>query len=88
MSFYNLALKIHCSSRMNTALVNQGFITQKRGEIEVKGKGKQVTHWLLKKHDSDLKLNQLGLPRFVATRTCIHDLDGASSPVHRQIICV
>lgn len=49
-----LALKIQCSSPMNKELISlgRGFFTQKRGEIEVKGKGKQVTYWLLGKDEN------------------------------------
>lgn len=47
-----LALKIQCSTPMYDELkknIAHGFVFQKRGEIEVKGKGRQVTYWLLRK---------------------------------------
>uniref|UniRef100_A0A915HGJ7 Guanylate cyclase n=1 Tax=Romanomermis culicivorax TaxID=13658 RepID=A0A915HGJ7_ROMCU len=44
------ANKIHMSENMNANLsVHQEFIIEKRGEIEVKGKGMCTTYWLLGK---------------------------------------
>ncbi|ELU04879.1 hypothetical protein CAPTEDRAFT_138341, partial [Capitella teleta] len=46
------ALRIHVSEAGQKAiqLTNKGFILNKRGEIEVKGKGIQTTYWLTGKH--------------------------------------
>lgn len=41
-------LKIHCSSTSKQLLDKLGgYHSEKRGEIQIKGKGKQVTYWLL-----------------------------------------
>ncbi len=43
-----LALKIHVSSQTKSILDRYaGFELELRGEIEMKGKGKQITYWLL-----------------------------------------
>ena len=50
--WYISALKIQCSTPMYDELkknMAHAFVLQKRGEIEVKGKGRQVTYWLLRK---------------------------------------
>lgn len=40
-------LKIHCSSSFAGALEDSmGFVLDKRGELEVKGKGRMTTFWL------------------------------------------
>ena len=61
MFIFNLALKIQCSSSINAELLRQeqGFVLQKRGEIDVKGKGKQVTYWLLKRNGGNSKSTTL-----------------------------
>ena len=50
--WYISALKIQCSTPMYDELkknMAHAFVLQKRGEIDVKGKGRQVTYWLLRK---------------------------------------
>eukprot|EP01135_Chromosphaera_perkinsii_P003886 Nk52_evm3s261 gene=Nk52_evmTU3s261 len=43
-----LALRIHMSDAVKQNLdVSGGFVTESRGEREVKGKGKMTTHWLI-----------------------------------------
>ena len=53
----------------------QRFITQKRGEIEVKGKGRQVTYWLVRKEGDN--------PRIHQSNRCvmIYQVDGRSNVI-------
>ncbi|XP_077535704.1 soluble guanylate cyclase 88E-like [Haemaphysalis longicornis] len=39
--------RIHISDSCHKLIRNKGFVTEARGKIEVKGKGKMRTHWLL-----------------------------------------
>ena len=48
MESNGLPLKIHCSERTQEALVPWGtFVLELRGEVEMKGKGKMKTYWLM-----------------------------------------
>ncbi|XP_067451995.1 guanylate cyclase soluble subunit beta-2-like [Thunnus thynnus] len=46
MESHGLPDKIHLSPTVYDALKNKGFVIQKRGEIEVKGKGRMTTYFL------------------------------------------
>ncbi|XP_053176223.1 guanylate cyclase soluble subunit beta-2-like [Scomber japonicus] len=46
MESHGLPNKIHLSPTVYDALKNKGFVIQKRGEIEVKGKGRMTTYFL------------------------------------------
>ncbi|XP_022243607.1 atrial natriuretic peptide receptor 2-like, partial [Limulus polyphemus] len=51
MESYGLPLKIHVSSTTKEVLDNYGtFQLELRGEVEMKGKGKMTTHWLIKEY--------------------------------------
>ena len=48
MESNGLPLKIHCSEKTQEILKPLGFfIFELRGEVEMKGKGKMKTYWLL-----------------------------------------
>ena len=54
MESNGLPLKIHCSERTHSALQTWGtFILQLRGEVDMKGKGKMKTYWLLGENFQD-----------------------------------
>ncbi|XP_021355835.1 atrial natriuretic peptide receptor 1-like [Mizuhopecten yessoensis] len=54
------ALRVHMSSSTYKSLCqHQGYDIQERGSMEIKGKGKQTTYWLLGKSCSDRSLKSV-----------------------------
>ncbi|KAF4519255.1 hypothetical protein B566_EDAN002143 [Ephemera danica] len=58
-------LRIHISLEMKQALdCVGGFITERRGLVEVKGKGLMETYWLLEKEGGISRATELDMPGF------------------------
>lgn len=56
------ALKIHISAQCKDALDRLGgYITEKRGLIQLKGKGELVTYWLIDGTDKAIKRREVNL---------------------------
>lgn len=56
------ALKIHISSQCKEALEHLGgYITEKRGAIQLKGKGEVVTYWLIGATEKAIKRREVNL---------------------------
>ncbi|KAH7729648.1 RGC/RGC protein kinase [Aphelenchoides avenae] len=74
-SFESLALKIHCSSQTHRALSSlHGFVLEPRGEIDIKGKGKMMTYWLVSRNgcdfdDDDSSISDAELPSDIFPRS-------------------
>lgn len=61
--FFFLALRIHLSESTRVLLQQWGtFAVERRGEVELKGRGRMLTHWLLHCSETEAVLSQGPVP--------------------------
>jgi len=85
-------LKIHISKECNAELTKLGgFVTECRGEVDMKGKGKQLTYWLLADTDKNkvrsmkMKPDESKLkPFFRGPQNLVNNVGGNSQEVRRR----
>ncbi|XP_022255882.1 soluble guanylate cyclase 89Da-like [Limulus polyphemus] len=63
MQSHGEAGKIHISESTNKRLQHSGYITELRGTINVKGKGRMNTYWLLHKEESPWQLSTTSISK-------------------------
>ncbi|KAH0511297.1 Guanylate cyclase soluble subunit beta-2 [Microtus ochrogaster] len=80
MESHGLPNKVHLSPTAYRALENKGFEIVKRGEIEVKGKGKMTTYFLVQNLNAT-EDEIMGRPTVVTNQKVSDEVTPAGSPV-------
>ncbi|ELK15231.1 Guanylate cyclase soluble subunit beta-2 [Pteropus alecto] len=83
MESHGLPNKVHLSPTAYRALENQGFEIIERGEIEVKGKGKMTTYFLIQNLNAS-EDEIMGRPQTLLHHKASDKLTPEGSPVARQ----